>query len=272
VAAGNVARLAGLLVLATGSLAAPAVPVAGGPKPETIESFDRYIRLTESRLDAAAQPGGRLWDGSAERRRRLRQGAILCEPRHRRNLGAVPHGLVHDWVGAIFIPRARVDDVLAVVRDYDHHQTTYRPEVVASRILTRRGDDFTVSLRLLKRKGITVVLDTEHEVRYRKLAEGSWESRSRSVRISELDQPGSPRERPLPAGRDHGFLWRLNSYWKFHEADGGTYVECEAISLSRTVPASLAWLIDPIVRGLPRESMVNTMRATRIAVEKRSGA
>ena len=266
---GHALRLAALSLLAVRLPAATDVPAAGGPQPGTLEAFDRYIRLTETRLAAPAQAGPLFWSGSEERRKRLLQGAILCEPRNHRGDLKIPNGLIHDWLGAVFIPGAHVADVLAVVQDYDHHQAIYRPEVVASRLLSHRGDDFTISLRLLKRKAITVVMDTEHEVHYRQLSAVSWDSRSRSTRIVELSHAGAPGERPLPPGKDHGFMWRLYSYWRFHEEDGGTYVECEAVSLSRTIPTALAWLIDPIVRGLPRESMANTMRATRIAVEHR---
>jgi hypothetical protein len=44
------------------------------------------------------------------------------------------------------------------------------------------------------------------------------------------------------------------------------YLECQAISLSRDVPVGLGWLINPIVRSLPRESLTNTLRETRQAL------
>jgi hypothetical protein len=78
---------------------------------------------------------------------------------------------------------------------------------------------------------------------------------------------GEPGERELPPGNDHGFLWRLYSYWRFEERDGGVYVECQAISLTRSVPTGFGWLIEPIIRQLPRESLANTLRATRAAVK-----
>ncbi len=75
--------------------------------------------------------------------------------------------------------------------------------------------------------------------------------------------PGEPQERDLPVGDDHGFLWRLNSYWRFYEADGGVYVQCNAISLTRDVPAGLGWLIRPFIENVPRESLNFTLEATR---------
>jgi hypothetical protein len=174
-----------------------------------------------------------------------------------------PDGLIHDWAGAVFIPRATVAQTLAFVQNYDHHQEVYRPEVIESRLLSRDGNVFRIRLRMLKRKGLTVVLNTEHEVRYEPAGRLRWRSHSASTRITEVQDPGHAAERELPEGTGRGFLWRLNSYWTFQERDGGTYVECEAVSLSRAVPKALSWLIDPIVRHLPRESLANTLRATR---------
>ena len=203
--------------------------------------------------------GSFLWvDDSPERRRLALEGKALAEPWAAKGEIAVPDGLIHDWVGAIFIPSARVEEVLKVVRDYNHHQSFYRPEVVESQILWQNGDEYKVRLRLLKRKGVTVVLDTEHKIRYEKLGATCWQSWSASTNISEVRNPG----------KDHGFMWRVNSYWRLHEGDGGTYVECEVVSLSRTVPGILARLIDPIVRQLPQQSMAETLRATRAAIEK----
>ena len=63
-----------------------------------------------------------------------------------------------------------------------------------------------------------------------------------------------------------GFLWRLYSYWRFHERDGGAYVECRAISLTRDVPTGLGWIIEPIIQKLPKESLIHTLNATRHAL------
>jgi len=108
-----------------------------------------------------------------------------------------------------------------------------------------------------------VVLNTEHDARYFPLDATRCYSRSCATRIAEVEHPGTPEERELPPGNDQGFLWRLNSYWRFEERDGGVYVECEAISLTRPVPAGLGWLIEPFIKNLPRESLANTLRETR---------
>jgi hypothetical protein len=130
----------------------------------------------------------------------------------------------------------------------------------------RKGEEFQVYLRLVKKKVLTVVLDTYHEVHYFQVDATRWYSRSTSTRISEVENAGKADERVLPPGEGHGFLWRLNSYWRFQERDGGVYVECEAISLTRAIPVGLGWMIQPIIRSLPRDSLIHTLEATRSAL------
>jgi hypothetical protein len=154
-----------------------------------------------------------------------------------------------------------------MVQDYNHHKDLYKPEVLDSRLLSRQGDDFRIYLRLLKKKVITVVLNTEHEVKYTRLDATRWRSASRTTKIAEVENAGKPDEREKPPGAGEGFLWRLNSYWRFAERDGGVWVECEAISLTRDIPTGLGWLVDPIIRNLPKESLENTLRATRAALK-----
>ena len=44
--------------------------------------------------------------------------------------------------------------------DYNRRKDIYKPEVIDSRLIGRNGDDFQIYMRLLKKKVITVVLDT----------------------------------------------------------------------------------------------------------------
>jgi hypothetical protein len=57
-------------------------------------------------------------------------------------------------------------------------------------------------------------------------------------------------------------LWRLNTYWRLLERDGGTYLQCESISLSRGIPTGLGWLVGPFVTSIPRESLAFTLETT----------
>jgi hypothetical protein len=116
-----------------------------------------------------------------------------------------------------------------------------------------------------------VVLATEHDVQYFRLGRTRAYSRSYSTKIAQLENPGEPGERELPVGNDNGFLWRLYSYWRMEERDGGVYLECQAISLTRGIPAGLGWMIEPIIRDLPKESLIKTLEATRRALATPSG-
>jgi hypothetical protein len=254
--------IAGVVILC----AAPWAAIAAELKRETLRAFDQYVSQREAALSRRIEAGTFLWsDESPERARRVKGGEVVIEGRNG-GVQEIQSGLVHDWTGAVFIPGARLKQVLDLVQNYDNHKNIYDPEVVDSKLRNRNGNDFRIHLRLLKRKVLTVVLSTEHDVRYFPLDGTRVHSRSYSRKIAELDDPGTEKERELPPGQDHGFLWRLNSYWRFQERDGGVYVECEAISLTRGIPTGLGWMITPIIRELPRESLEKTLESTREAV------
>ena len=249
-------------------VAAPADPPAADVKPETLAAFQAYVGRRESALERDRLKGSRfLWiDDEAGRAGQVRAGKVLTEAFSGKAATEAPGGLIHDWIGAAFVPGATVDRTLALLQNYDNHKVVYRPEVIDSKLLGRDGDTFRGYLRLRKHKVITVVLNTEHEARFFKLDATHAHSRSRSTKIAEVSDPGTAKEQEKPPGKDHGFLWRLNSYWRILERDGGVYIECEAISLTRGIPSGFGWLISPIVRDLPRESLESTLRSTRDAL------
>jgi hypothetical protein len=243
------------------------------PQPRTATAFDHYIAEAEARiirqrnasesfLRVDSLPANRRTDAFA----RLHRGEIIIEKRNNTPAEA-PGGLIHDWIGTVFVPAATIEQVLAAVRDYDHLTRHYSPDVMQSRLISHSGDDFHIFMRLRKHKVITVVLDTEYDVHYGRLDPAHQYSLSRSTRVSEIADPGTPAEHPQPEGRDHGFMWRLNSYWAFELVGDGVLVECEAISLTRNVPTGLGWLIGPFVHSIPRESLQFTLNATRDAVQ-----
>jgi len=235
-------------------------------KPQTSEQFDRYVHQAEQRLNERQKF---LWlDGFPEKVQRARQGAIVVEPFGTKPTTPVESGLIHDWVGTVFLPGVSLERTLAMVRDYPRHKEIYKPEVVDSRILSHEDNHYRIFLRLLKKQVITVVLDTEHDVQYVPLDATRWRSNSRTVRISQVEKAGKPDEKVLPPGTGEGFLWRLNSYWRFMERDGGTWVECEAISLTRDIPTGLNWIVQPIIRNLPKDSLESTLKETRAAFVK----
>jgi hypothetical protein len=235
-------------------------------KPPTVEAFDKYMQAAVTRFDNSLRADAFLWvDASANRKRAVNEGKILADPSNQSGDIEIPGGLIHDWTGAVFVPGATLAQTLRVLEDYANHKNIYRSEVIDSRLLSRHGDNFHVFLRVVKKQILTVVLNTEHDVHYVRLDPKRWYSKSFTTRIAEVEDPG-PNERELPPGNDHGFMWRLNTLWKFEERDGGVYLECQAISLSRDVPLGLGWLINPIIRSLPRESLSSTLKATRQAL------
>jgi hypothetical protein len=241
-------------------------------KPETKRAFAAHIREAEAVMDETLYGSGSfLWaDADLARTQLVRRGDIVAQFFTGQSPARVPAGLIHDWIGAVFIPGTTVDDTLAVVQDYDHHKNIYKPEVIDSVLVSRRGNHFKIRLRLLKKKVVTVVLETDHDVQYSSLDRMRWICRSQTTRIAEVDNPGELNETVLPPDTGHGFLWRLYSYWRFQEKKEGVYVECRGISLTRDVPFGLGWLIEPIIQKLPRESLVNTLEATRRALRSRS--
>ena len=237
-------------------------------KPQTAEAFDVYIRAVETAADQALLAGDPfLWSDTCSENDQIRAGQVVAQFSSGRGPEKVRNGLIHDWVGAALIPNTSVEDTLALIQDYDNHENVYNPEVIASRLVSHHGDDFQIYLRLLKKKVITVVLDTYHDVHYRSLNRSRCLCRSYTTRIEEVENAGRPNEKVLQPDMGHGFLWRLYSYWRFEHRIEGVYVECRAISLTRDVPFGLGWAIEPIIQKLPKESLIKTLGATRTALQ-----
>ena len=227
-------------VLIAALYAALAVPCCFAQlKPETSQAFDRYVVLAEKQLSA-----GPFLHTQAKR------GETVVVERKISNV-SVPDGQIHDWLGVLFISGATIASVRTVMQDYDGYKRVYQPDITDSKLLARDGDHFRVFLRLYKHEFMTLIYDTEYDVRYGSPASDKMEIVSRSTRITQ-------------SGDDHGFLWRLNSYWRFQQADGGVYAQCRAISLSRGIPFGFGWL-HGFLQKFPRDSMVSTLEATRRA-------
>lgn len=239
-------------------------------KAQTVEAFGKYIRGAEAAMEQTLKGSSFLWsDATAERAQQVRRGQVAAQFWSGKGPAKVPDGLIHDWIGTAFVPGTTVGDTLALIQNYDNHKNIYKPEVIASKLISRHENDFQIYLRLLKKKILTVVLDTDHDVHYRSLDQRRWTCRSYTTRIAEVENAGTPKESVLPPDTGFGFLWRLYSYWRFQEQNGGVYVECRAISLTRDVPFGLGWVIEPIIQKLPKESLINTLVATRQALQAR---
>ncbi len=277
------ARFIALLVVLLGliQMFAQVTPAGEPPLPklktETAEAFNHYVKLTEVRNEGELKRGtGLLWvDGLpaeqlAAAYAALKRGEVKMQKLEILDNGkpvACPGGMIHHWTGVVFIPGAKLEDVLGVLEDYDKHSVYYAPDVERSKVESRDGDHFRVFLRFRRHKVITVVLNTEHEVQYFHDTLGKAHSRSSAVRIAEVENAGKNDEREKTPGDDGGFLWRMETWWRMEERDGGVYVQSEAASLTRDIPMGVGWMIRPFVTGIPRETLTFTLEATRKAVE-----
>ena len=237
------------------------------PGSDTNAAYDRYVELSEARRNHEAHPLDK-----PENRSRLRNGELLIEAGSTLDNGKeikVPNGMIQDWRGMTFMPNANIGQVKAILQDYDNYKNYYAPDVTDSKQLAHSGDDYDVFLRLYKQQILTVVLNSNYHVRYVTPDAHRMSVISRSTRIAEVRNPKGPFTDEHPVANDTGFLWRLNSYWRFEEADGGVYAECEAISLSRDVPMGLGFMLRGFLQKFPKESMINTLKGTKAAVQSK---
>jgi hypothetical protein len=281
----NCARAIAILVAAaTLHLVDLQIARAGEPEPvklkaETQAAFERYVKLTEARNQEELQRGTNLlWIDELPPAQRgeayaaLKRGEVKMQKLEILDGGKptrCPGGLIHHWTGVVFVPGAKLDDVLGLLEDYDHHSVYFAPDVERSKIESRNGGHFRVFLRFRRRKVITVVLNTEHEIEYFRDGPDRAHSRSSAVRVAEVENPGKSDEREKAPGDDGGYLWRMETWWRMEERDGGVYVQSEVVSLTRDIPAVLSWLVSPFVTSIPKETLTATLVATRKAVSSR---
>ncbi len=262
------------MILATVLILGLDSPVQGAElKPETLLAWDRYVRLTEDRIrnELASENGffvhefGRLKEARATWQQ-VRSGRVMVarmeteDPRGRAI--KVPGGMIHHWRGTILIPSVRLEQVIHRLR-YPDPGVPPQKDVLETRILERDQDSLRIYLKLVRRKIVTVAYNTEHLVRYRWHDPLRASSRSIATRIAELEKLHTPQEREKIPGLDRGFLWRLNSYWRYQQVDGGVVVECESLSLSRGYPLIFKPIVGPIVRSIARKSMKRTLASLR---------
>jgi hypothetical protein len=243
----------------------------------TTQAFSSYVVKTEAQNSEDLRGGPFLWvDRLPDKDRsrtfaKLKNGEVALRRLSVDGAGEnlnIPGGMLHDWEGIIFIQGVKIDDVLKVLEDYDHHATYFAPDVDGARIESRNGDQFRVFLRFRRQKILTVVLNTEHVVTYYRDSPLRARSRSSAVRIAQVEDPGGPNEREKTPGEDDGFLWRMETWWRMEERDGGVYVQNQVVSLTRDIPTGLAWLIGPFITKIPKETLEFTLQATRKAVLK----
>jgi hypothetical protein len=200
---------------------------------------------------------------------RLRRGELIVEQLTAGAGAELPGALLHDWRGAAFIAGGKASDFERLMEDFGAYPKVYTPQVLSARLLEHDGDHFQATMRVRQKHVLTVVMDTTYDIAFGHLDAQHGYSISRSTEIAEIDSPGTPHERALGPGEEHGFLWRMNTYWSYEERDGGLYIEIESVSLSRSIPTGLGWVIGPFVESVPRDSLEFTLHATCDALKKR---
>ena len=247
--------------------------------PETLAAWNAYVTATETRIAhelRSTDPSTPLRAGkflaldfaagAAEARRSLLSGGVVVEPMTtagpRGEEIDVPSALVHHWRGAVWIPKMTVPRLIALLQE--GAPPARQEDVLQSRVLEKRPDWMRVSLKLQRKKFVTVVYNTEHVVTFMREGSTRGTSASTATRIVEVADVNTAQEHELPEGDDRGFLWKLNAYWRYEQAGGGVIAECESITLSRDVPSVVRWVVMPLVERAARESMSRTLISLRM--------
>ena len=265
----NVRMILALLLIAA---AVPAAATAARLKPETIEAWDAYVASTEARIEQElTSPQGFLIQDFCmqpdETRELLLKGGVVVAPMEtidgKGNGIPIPDGRIHHWRGSIFLPGIELDEYLYRALNPSENGP-HQPEVIEYRILEKKTYELKLFIKMVRRKFVMLAYNTEHHVTYRKHGEGRASSRSEATKIAEIVEIGKPHEREKPEGRDRGFMWRLNSYWRFEEADGGLIVEGESMLLSRDIPGILKSVIEPLIHRSAHEMIANTLEEIKV--------
>ncbi len=238
-------------------------------KHETLAAWDEYIAAAEARMQARVQPGSKfLWiDEGQGRSARVRAGEILVAPFAQDAPKTVPFGLIHDWIAAAFLPHTTIGEIVSVIRDYGNYPSFYKPNVIEAKTITLSDDGDRYSMTLLNKSLFQhTALVNEYQSSCIRPSSHKMYGVSRTVRIQEIDDYGRNNQRKMPPATGSGFIWRLFSISRLDERDGGVYVELEAIALTRDIPASYRWFVDPIVRRVSKDAMITSLKQTSDAV------
>ena len=238
---------------------------AGEAPSAAVNAFEQYTTKVEATFaqqhwGITAHAGTRQ-----ETDARLRHGELIIERLTPAGAANPPGALLHHWRGTAFVPGATSAD-FERLKDFGAYPQMFSPQVMRASILSPYSgevpDHFTAMMRVRQKHLITVVMDTTYDVTFGEVDSRQGYSISRSTDIAEIGSPGTSKERALSAAEEHGFLWRMNTYWRYEERDGGLYIQIESISLTRAIPAGLGWALRPYVESVPRESLEFTLRST----------
>jgi len=243
-------------------------------QPQTIRDFDAYAGKVEQQLSSRWRGAQRFLsiEDDPNAIQNVLIGEIVIRPGAPQSPVSVTNGLIHDWVGTVFIPNAKLEEVLSLLQNFNRHHEVY-PAIIASKLISIDGNSIVGSWRLERKDPLqTVVLDVPQHAKYERIAPDKWICRAYAKAISEVQNPGTPEEKILPAGKGRGYLWRLYAYWSLEARNGGVLAENRALSLSRNVPVAFTWIVKPFLQTLPRQSLAETLQETRSAITKSTSA
>lgn len=258
------------------TLFVPAILNAASLEPPTSKAWEEYIvsATATGRMEQRLAPGTTfLWmDEAPEHLARVRAGEIVVSQAAPQNPQRVPSGLIHDWIGTAFIANVTLDDLMHVMRDYTRYKDLYQPAVIASKMLNSKVLDNhevreSYSILLLNKSILPkTAIDIDFESRYVKNGRSAGSILSCSTRIREIEGYDTHAQRTMPEGVGDGIMWKLFSITYYLERDGGVYLEVEVIALSRDIPASLRWLVEPIAPHASRKALATSLQQTKEAV------
>jgi hypothetical protein len=213
-----------------------------------------------------------LWiDEDSMRGRRLRSGEIIISPIDNTHPLSVPHGLIHHWIGAVFIPGAKIEDLTAVAGDYGRYNDIYRPTFVKAELLQSAAEDQKFSILWVQKVFLlTAAFYTELDSSYVALSSRKGYMTFFTTRVQQIENYGEKDEQRLAPDEGSGYLWRLVSFARFEERDSGLYLELEVIGLSKDLPGSLRFLLKPVIDHVPRQALATKLDQTRQAIQSRS--
>jgi len=239
------------------------------PTPAAVQAFNAYSKTVESRLAQQHRSANAFLAPSVPNAQtRLRQGEQIIEQLTPSTSADLSGALLHHWRGTAFAPGATAADFERLMRDFNSYPQHFAPQVMQAKVIAQNGDHMQAWMRVRQLHVITVVMDTTYDINFGRLDVQHGYSISRSTRMEEIDSPGTSSEHALSAGEEHGFLWRLNTYWSYEERDGGLYLQIEAVSLTRSIPHGLGWMIRPYIESIPRESLEFTLRSACNTIRK----
>jgi hypothetical protein len=267
-------RIFGLCVLVASFLSILA-PFARSAEldPRTIVYWDQHLGIARTQMQERANGAGSfLWvDEDPARVRRVRAGDIVVSPLAVHNPIAVPHGLIHDWIGAVFIPDATIHDLMAVVNSYERYDKIYKPTLIKARLLASSENEQKISIVWLQRVlFFTATFYSEVDCKEVALNERRGYMDIAALRLQQIVHYGQTDERRLAPDEGNGYVWRLVTFARYEERDGGLYLELEVIALSRDFSRATRLVLGPLMDRLPKELLSSKLEQTREAIESQA--